>query len=309
LALLTYHPEISVKVIVARFSKSGGRFSISPYLKEKAMPNIASLRIGFLLGPLFIAVLVALASLTSTTHANVINVNTTVDDVTVNGNCTLREAIIAANTDTAVDGCDAGSGDDVITLPSGTYTLTLAGAGEDGALTGDLDLTANVTINGGGLANTIIDGNSLDRVFDVHNQAVVTINGMTIRNGSAPTGGGVNVNNGGDLTLSHSRVTSNTANSSGGGIFVSGLLTLNHSRVDVNSTGNGGGGGLFISFNTDPAIISHSEISGNSTAASGGGIFTYGQLILVNSTLSGNSARESGCRLVPATNSRTAPVR
>jgi predicted outer membrane repeat protein len=206
----------------------------------------------------------------------------------------LREAIIAANTDTAVDGCAAGSGHDIITLPPGTYTLTLAGTGEDGAQTGDLDLTASVTINGAGLAQTIIDGNGLDRVFDVHNQATVTINGMTIRNGSAPTGGGVNVNNGGDLTLSHSRVTSNTATSSGGGIFVSGLLTLNHSRVDVNSTGNGGGGGLFISFNTNPAIISHSEISGNSTAASGGGIFTYGQLILVNSTLSGNSAGHDG---------------
>lgn len=258
------------------------------------MPNKASLRFGFLLGPLFIAGLMALASLTPTTHASVIDVDTTVDDVTVNGNCTLREAIIAANTDTAVDGCSAGSGHDIITLPPGTYTLTLAGAGEDGAQTGDLDLTADVTINGAGLAQTIIDGSSLDRVFDVHNQAAVTINGVTIRNGSAATGGGVNVNNGGNLTLNHSRVTGNTASNSGGGIFVSGLLAVNHSRVDANSAGNGGGGGLFISFNSEPVIIKHSEISGNNTGASGGGIFTYGQLILINSTLSGNSAGHDG---------------
>jgi large subunit ribosomal protein L30 len=47
----------------------------------------------------------------------------------------------------------------MITLPPGTYLLSLGGAGEDGALTGDLDLTGNVTINGGGQSDTLIDGN------------------------------------------------------------------------------------------------------------------------------------------------------
>ena len=40
-----------------------------------------------------------------------------------NGNCTLGEAISAANTDTAVDACAAGNGRDIIQLPAGTYTL------------------------------------------------------------------------------------------------------------------------------------------------------------------------------------------
>ena len=39
------------------------------------------------------------------------------------GDCTLAEAIQAANTDTAVDGCVAGSGPDVITLGNCTITL------------------------------------------------------------------------------------------------------------------------------------------------------------------------------------------
>jgi len=257
------------------------------------MPKKASLRFRFLLGPLFIASLGALAILTPTTHANVITVNTTADDVIVNGNCTLREAIIAANTDTAVDACPAGSGDDVITLPPGTYILTLAGAGENRTQTGDLDLTAGVTINGAGLHQTIIDGNGLDRVFDVLNQAAVTINGVTIRNGSAPTGGGLNVGSGSDLTLNHSRVTGNAAANGGGGIFVSGLLTLTNSRVDANNAVSSGGG-LFISFNANAVTVSHSEISGNNTEGSGGGIFTYSPLTLVNSTLSGNSAGHDG---------------
>lgn len=59
--------------------------------------------------------------------------------------CSLRDAVIAAN---------ANAGADTITLPAGTYTLTLVGANEDAAATGDLDITGTVTINGAGAATT-----------------------------------------------------------------------------------------------------------------------------------------------------------
>ena len=52
-------------------------------------------------------------------------------------------------------------------MGTGTYTLTIAGTGEDAAATGDLDITDDLTITGAGSGLTIIDGNSLDRVFDV----------------------------------------------------------------------------------------------------------------------------------------------
>ena len=45
--------------------------------------------------------------------------------------CSLRGAIVTAN---------AATGADTITLPAGTYTLTRAGANEDAASTGDLDI-------------------------------------------------------------------------------------------------------------------------------------------------------------------------
>ena len=57
-------------------------------------------------------------------HAASIVVNDTNDELNTDGSCSLREAIEAANTDTAVDGCAAGNGADVITLPAGTYTGT-----------------------------------------------------------------------------------------------------------------------------------------------------------------------------------------
>ena len=76
--------------------------------------------------------------------ASTIPVTSTVDSLADDGQCSLREAVIAANTDTAVGGCPAGSGADVIIFaPSLTtpavFTLALTGANEDNAATGDLD--------------------------------------------------------------------------------------------------------------------------------------------------------------------------
>jgi len=87
-------------------------------------------------------------------HAATFNV-TTEDD---GGPGSLRQAIIDANLTVAAD---------TINLPDGTYTLTLGGAGEDAAASGDLDITENLTIVGDGQDTTIIDGNELDRVFHI----------------------------------------------------------------------------------------------------------------------------------------------
>jgi len=102
-------------------------------------------------------------------------VNTTDDEVNFDGDCSLREAIIAANTDTAVSGCAAGTGADVITIPFGIYNLTVTGTGEDEAAMGDLDILENVTISGSVVGATIIDGQAADRVFDIAPLAAGTI--------------------------------------------------------------------------------------------------------------------------------------
>src|SRR5438105_616173 len=80
-----------------------------------------------------------------------INVTTTADGVPGS----LRAAIIQAN---------SSHGHDTIIVPAGTYTLTLAGANEDYAATGDLDIRGDMTISGAGADTTIIDGGGLDRV-------------------------------------------------------------------------------------------------------------------------------------------------
>src|SRR5205807_4928167 len=128
----------------------------------------------------------ALFPLASIGHAaTMITVTTTKDELDADGKCSLREAIRAANTDTAVDTCPAGNGADTIVLPHGIYTLSIAGTGENASLSGDLDVTKSLTIQGAGASTTIVDANHIDRVFEVIGAAnTSTLAGMTVRNGS-----------------------------------------------------------------------------------------------------------------------------
>src|SRR5437867_3602615 len=93
---------------------------------------------------------------------------------TLTGVCTLRAAIMEANMLPDFH---------TITLPAGTYVLTIPGAGEDSGATGDLDVLRDLSIVGAGAATTIIDGGGIDRVFDVFAPAV-QLSGVTIQNGS-----------------------------------------------------------------------------------------------------------------------------
>ena len=113
---------------------------------------------------------------------------TTTDDEfdTDPAECSLREAIQAANSDTAFGGCPAGGGADVIDLPAGTYTLAHAGI-EDNNVSGYLDILSDITINGAEAIDTIIDGNQLDHVLQVQSGHNVAISGVTIQGGATTT--------------------------------------------------------------------------------------------------------------------------
>ncbi|NOK63753.1 MAG: hypothetical protein GFH27_549285n360 [Chloroflexi bacterium AL-W] len=92
----------------------------------------------------------------TTTHAaTTINVTTTNDELNNDGDCSLREAMHAANLDKAVDGCLAGDGSDIIDVPAGTYNLS------DDALRA----TESVQIRGAAAEETIIKGNNNTPVF------------------------------------------------------------------------------------------------------------------------------------------------
>ncbi len=271
-----------------------------------------------------LAVVGALLASGLSVRAAVITVNSTADDLTVNGNCTLREAIQSANTDSAVDACAAGSGDDVIDLPAGTYTITIVGSGEDANATGDFDILTNLAINGAAAGTTIVDGGQLDRVFDIstnNGPTTTTIAGLTVRNGGAngdEDGGGIQsdytltlsgvivtendgddgggIENDGTLTINDSTISNNTADEGdeGGGIWNSGDLTVNRSTFSGNTSDDNGGGA--ISNEGGLAELNNTTVSGNTTVGAGGGILNDGgsTLLLNNSTIAGNSADGGG---------------
>ena len=58
-------------------------------------------------------------------QAATLNVTAGAVDTTTNGNCSLFEAVSSANTDAVVDACSAGSGDDSINIPNGSYDLSV----------------------------------------------------------------------------------------------------------------------------------------------------------------------------------------
>jgi CSLREA domain-containing protein/MYXO-CTERM domain-containing protein len=154
-----------------------------------------------------IALLILTALLpVSSALATTFTVTTLSDDFTTNGNCTLREAIEAANTDTAVDACTpAGDGADVIQLQAGTYLLEddLTGSfflDEEGVTptlfnrTTDLDIldltppqaeieVSDVTIEGVDPDATVIQGGGGFRILHVHPQGKLTLRGVTLRGG------------------------------------------------------------------------------------------------------------------------------
>lgn len=184
--------------------------------------------------------------------------------------CSLRAAVQQAN---------ANSGANTILLSGGDYLLSRAGT-DNTALNGDLDITGDLTIIGAGAHLTRVNGNNLDRVFDVRSPAVVTLRELTV------TGG-------------------NPGSSAGGGIIVNGGATLNLESVSVqsNQVGAAGGGGIY---NLGTLNASNSAVIGNTAGMNGGGLYQFGGgSTWLNSTFSGNQAAGHGGAIAAETTTVT----
>lgn len=211
-------------------------------------------------------------------HANssVFTIDTTADTVDnnpgdgfcadVSGDCSLRAAVMEAN---ALPGVEE------IRLANGaTYVLSIAGAGEDLAATGDLDIAEEVVLIG----DATIDANGLDRVLDTHHAGgLVEIDGVALTGGSAVDGAAVRTNATGLTSVLRSHITANIGDAV---THNAGTLYLWNSTLNVN-TGNAivadGGttnlqnttitantaAGIAVSGGT--AVIKHSTITNNTT--------------------------------------------
>ncbi len=206
------------------------------------------------------------------------------NDGVCDADCSLREAIITST-----------AGDTVVFsgLFSSAQTITLT--------LGEINILADLTINGTGAGLLTISGNNLSRVFIVPAGVIVSFNDLTIADGNTSDllGGGA-VNSRGTVTISNSIITNNIAIEAGGGIFSRGTLTVNNSTIRNNTASDMGlgssGGGIFT---RGTATITNSTISNNQATDIGGGseaggIFSRDMITVHNSTISGNSATSGG---------------
>lgn len=247
---------------------------------------------------------VAALLLAAPAHATIFPVTLTADDAdgTCDADCTLREAVIAAN---------ASGGADVITLSMATYALGIAGDGEDAGATGDLDVTEDLTVTGAGIDATTVDAQALDGVFDVKPGAKLTITDLTVTDApaarpaidlafaAAPTapradvarvafvdndGGGIRASGFATQTIASSRFVDNgtAASPFGGG----GVINQNNATATItnslfrNNRANFGGGALFNQ-NDATASVTDSTFTENKVAGfAGGAIFNQNQAVL-----------------------------
>jgi hypothetical protein len=224
------------------------------------------------------------------------------DDSTVNActsqpnDCALRGAILDGN---------ANSGDDVILLDAGTYTLSITGASEDACLTGDLDVLDTVLIEGRGPDLTIIDaggdGGINDRVFDVHAPGKrLTLRGVTVTGGSPDTepGGGIRALDG-SLRLETCVVGGNELPIANPGVAIYSMSDAPGDLTEIVDSWITGNTGPHTALVLRTTRIERSTVSGNTRTTIGPAVDLYGAgSLLLNSTVGGNTGPGGSFALV-----------
>ncbi|HUN58678.1 MAG TPA: right-handed parallel beta-helix repeat-containing protein [Candidatus Binataceae bacterium] len=225
---------------------------------------------------------VLLALFATAGEAATITVNSLADPG-ASGICVLRDAITAANTETAVNGCAAGTGNDTIVFSvTGTITLTkgiLPTIEKTLTIQGPADNPPAIAVSG---------ANEYEVMF-LDFGATLNLGYLTIENGNVSDGvGGGVLNSGGTLTVTNSTFSDNSAGDGGGGIYSAGKLSVTNSTFNSNNGSDSSGGGIY---NYGTATVAKSTFDNNS-ADYGGGIENVGTASVNNSTFVGNTATE-----------------
>ncbi len=235
----------------------------------------------------------------------VIMVNSLADDGS--GGCTLREAVMSANTDTNTGGCvntvayDSGLTDQIKFSLAGTVTLqsaitvtepitvtgfvlddphlltTIRTAGNFRAFVVNVDI-GTARLDAFYLAFT---GDDLGQGGGISNLGGSLLLNQCIMTGGSNILGGAVSSTGGNLQISNCIIAGNRATGTsgvparGGGIYSSNtLFNLINSTVSGNYAAAAGGGIYINSYGATFPSILQSTIAGNRTAGDGGGLWT-----------------------------------
>jgi len=260
------------------------------------------------------------ATFTTDTHLDYVDINPgdgICDRLSTEAvSCSLRAAIQEANLTPE---------DDTIILPklSFQYVMTIGNAeSEDENVSGDFDiLQGTITLEGEGPTLTIVDANSVDRVFDVKFGAKLVLNNLAVTEGNSlpqtiegglqiqTDGGGVR-NLQGTLILNNVHIHHNKAHNLGPGIYFQGTssgnlydsvgyLEINNSQIYSNSSSISNGLGVGVAINGGTAVINGTLIKDNPAgsverAILGGGIYSIGNITIKNSAIIDNRSMTDG---------------
>jgi CSLREA domain-containing protein len=255
-------------------------------------------------------------------QTNYLIVNTTADstDGSCGTTCSLRDAIIQANANTAGD----------IAFSNGvTGMIRLGGS--------PLPITGQLLLLGPGVNNLTISGGTVLQIFNIGTGANAAIRGLTLVNGYATAANGGAIANYGTLALTTCNFILNTADGSGGAIANYGTLTAINTYFQGNQAGKDGGaifnssqlngqdlatpptatitnstfyqnsavfaGGAILNLPTSSILIgaptslltvTNSTFYGNGSVTEGGAIDNYATLKVANSTFTGNGSNGYG---------------
>ncbi len=196
-----------------------------------------------------------------------------------------------------VDAATGTAGDIQTLLDANTAIVCLSGTF---ALSAPLEFDHNLTLFG--LTAGELDGNDLTALIEGGAGASLTVQNLSLVDGSAVQGGAIYVD--GDLTVENSTFASNSADEDGGAIYVD-IVTgdptifVTDSTFSSNATGplidgfDGYSGGAIYSDSIGTFTITGSEFTGNSASFLGGAVFGYA-VLTEESTLSNNSAGGGG---------------
>ncbi len=246
--------------------------------------------------------------------ANTITVDT-LDDTgsSSDGFCSLREAVLAASTDTAVDSCTTGEllldviEIDPAIVPTGGQPF-------------QIDLQSRITITGGdlqisGLNSDLLEINGMQSVnifrVDMSDGAKLTLQNLRLKDALATgAGGAIHIRPGVSvITLDGMELINNISNQEGGGISTGVNEDLDLFIIDSTISGNSAprGGAISVTTVGNSASqlnlkISHSMITHNSaTNGSGGALFalsfdtsSFIDIVVSDSLLTMNTADGTG---------------
>ncbi len=225
-----------------------------------------------------------------------------------NGNCSVREALEAANGDVQVDNCVAGSGVDDVAFPAGRFVPVKAMS---------LAITASANIRGASRDETVFEGaqpsdhySSRTNAFEVASGVEADFFDLAVTKGRAGIHGGASLHlsrvkaygntigiETSNLDLEDVEVTNNQGDGcswcpnghglTAGTITGRNVLARNNGGIGFDSSGQGGG--------IDGAVVALADSwIDNNRAVAGGGIYASTSLELARCRVTGNKAWRGG---------------